>query len=90
MNADCLEQPGESQRLCDLMNAPMIGVDADGIARAISSRETGRAFGNRHRKNGWTDSFPLQIPLQMRLPESNCGCKPIAQLTTNYCDGIRL
>ena len=43
--AGCLEQPGESQRLCDLMNAPMIGVDADGIARAISSRETGRAFG---------------------------------------------
>ena len=42
--AGCLEQPGESQRLCDLMNAPMIGVDADGIARAISSRETGRAF----------------------------------------------
>ena len=25
MNADCLEQPGESQRLCDLVNAPMIG-----------------------------------------------------------------
>jgi hypothetical protein len=35
--AGCLEQPGESQRLCDLMNAPMIGVDADGIARDFLS-----------------------------------------------------
>jgi hypothetical protein len=87
--AGCLEQPGESQRLCDLMNAPMIGVDADGIARAISSRQTGRAFGTDIAKTAGLTLF-FQIPLEMRLPESNCGCKPIAQLTTNYCDGIRL